>query len=394
MSDPIESTGNRENGGRDWFGEAIEPGGPRRVMMPLSQTFSGEQMRVPVYVWRGERAGPTVFVTAAVHGDEINGTGAIRHLLCERPFELEGGTLVLVPVVNLPGFERHTRYLPDRRDLNRSFPGSAGGSFASRVAHAVFTQVVRRCDFGIDLHTAAVRRTNFPNVRADMDNPALAPLARAFGAELIVSSTGPEGSLRHAASVAGVPTLILETGEVWKVESGSIGYAVRGVENCLRHLGMVTGEPVKPPYRIEVDATSWIRADHGGFLEFHVAPGSIVDAGDPIATNTMLDGGEINILRAPRDGIVLGMTTIPSVSPGDAVCHLAFPKRATLRKAERAVDGLDDDSLHEQIRGELFSSVHVTDRHADETGSGTGAIGDAVNDESDDAYEPAESDDA
>jgi predicted deacylase len=376
------------SGTQDWFGERIEPGGPERVMMPLSETFSGEEMRVPVYVWRGERDGPAVFVTAAVHGDEINGTGTIRHILRERPFTLEGGTLVLVPVVNLPGFERHTRYLPDRRDLNRSFPGSRQGSFASRVAHAVFEQVIRRCDFGIDLHTAAVRRTNFPNVRADMGNPTLAPFARAFGAELIVSGTGPEGSLRHAASAAGVPTLILESGEVWKVESGYIGYATRGITNCLRHLGMVPGAPEEPAYRIEVDATSWLRADHGGFLEFHVSPGQVVEAGDPIATNTTLDGGEINVLRAPRDGIVLGMTTIPSVSPGDAVCHLAFPQRATLRKAERAVGRLDGDSLHEQIRDELFSSVHVTDRHATpEAGAGPG-----LDDEGDDAYGPAERD--
>ena len=233
-------------------------------------------------------------------------------------------------------------------------------------------------------------RTNFPNVRADMSSPALASFARAFGAELIVSGAGPEGSLRSSACEAGVPTLILESGEVWKVESGYIGYAVRGITNCLRHLGMVTGELEQPGYRIEVDATSWLRADHGGFLEFHVAPGTIVDAGDPIATNTMLDGGELNVLRAPRDGIVLGMTTIPSVSPGDAVCHLAFPKRATLRKAERAVDAMGDDSLHERMREDLSTSVHVTDRHPkDESDFDADPL-----DEHDDVYEPAESDDS
>jgi predicted deacylase len=361
----LNDEGNTAAGGHadphEWFGERVEPGEPRRLLMSLSETFSGELMRVPVYVWRGAGAGPTVFVTAAVHGDEINGTGAIRHILRERPFAVQAGTLVLVPVVNLPGFERHTRYLPDRRDLNRSFPGSKGGSFASRVANAVFEQVVMRCDYGIDLHTAAVRRTNFPNVRADMTDAALVPFARAFGAELIVSGEGPEGSLRACACSAGVPTLILESGEVWKVESGYIEYATRGIVNCLRFLGMVEGTPEEPAYRVEVDATSWIRASHGGFLEFHVAPGQIVEEGDAVATNTTLAGRELGVLRAPRDGIVLGMTTIPSVSPGDAVCHLAFPTRSVLRKLGRTVDELDDDSLHERIRGDLSRSVHVTE---------------------------------
>ena len=344
-----------------WFGQRVNPGEPVRTLMPLSETFSGEQMRVPVYIWRGRAKGPTVFVTAAVHGDEINGTGTIRHILRERPFEINAGTLVLAPVINLPGFERHTRYLPDRRDLNRSFPGSKNGSFASRMASAVFEQIIRRCDFGIDLHTAAVRRTNFPNVRADMSDKALAPFARAFGAELIVSSAGPEGSLRWCATNAGVPTLILESGEVWRVESGYVGYATRGILNCLRYLGMADGEPEEPPYRLEVDATSWIRASHGGFLEFHVAPGAIVEEGDPVATNTDLAGAELNVLRAPREGIVLGMTTIPSVSPGDPVCHIGYPKSSTLRKAERAVDALDDDSLHERTRGDLSTSMHITE---------------------------------
>lgn len=349
-----------------WFGRVVEPGGHAAVSMPLSESFSGETTRVPVYIQRGEEPGPTVFVTGAVHGDEINGTGTIRSILREKPFGLKAGTLVLVPVINLPGFERHTRYLPDRRDLNRSFPGSKGGSFASRVAHAVFEQLVRRCDYGIDLHTAAVRRTNFPNVRADMTSPKIAPFARAFGAELIVSSKGPVGSLRSAASAIGCATLILESGEVWKVESGYVEYAVRGITNCLRHLGMVEGEPQEPAYRVEVDSTSWVRANHGGFLEFHITPGMIVDEGDPIATNTDLAGSEHNVIRAPRNGIVLGMTTIPSVSPGDPVCHLAYPKQSVLTKMERAVDRMEDDSLHERLKDDLSRGVHVTE-HGDTT---------------------------
>jgi predicted deacylase len=325
----------------------------------VSESYSGHRVRLPIFVWRGLRPGPTVFVTAAVHGDEINGTGAIRYLITQQPFTVAAGTLVLVPVVNLPGFEQHSRYLPDRRDLNRCFPGYAEGPLAKRMAAAFFDQVVRRCDFGIDLHTAAVRRTNFPNVRADMFHPKLADFARAFGAELIVHSKGPDGSLRRAATRAGCPTLILEAGEVWKVQPTVVEYAVRGITRCLQHLGMIDGAPAKPDYQFETDATRWVRAKYGGFLRFHVAPGQIVSAEDPLATNAKLTGEEQNVLRAPRDGIVLGMTTLPSVAPGDPVCHLAFPRKGTLRKVERAVEKLDEASLHERVRDEFERGLVV-----------------------------------
>jgi predicted deacylase len=350
-----------------WGRHTVEPGEQKALEISVSESYSGHRVRLPVFVWRGLEPGPTVFVTAAVHGDEINGTGAIRHLITQKPFALSAGTLVLVPVVNLLGFEQHSRYLPDRRDLNRCFPGYAEGPLAKRMAAAFFDQVVRRCDFGIDLHTAAVRRTNFPNVRADMTQPPLADLARAFGAELIVHSRGPEGSLRRAATTkAKCPTLILEAGEVWKVQPHVVEYAVRGIENCLKHLGMVQGPPTQPEYQLETDRTQWVRAKYGGFLRFHVAPGQIVAQDDPLATNAKLTGEEQNVLRAPRDGIVLGMTTLPSVAPGDPVCHLAFPQSGSLKKIERAVDNLDQDSLHERTRDEFERNLVVPPHAAPE----------------------------
>ena len=203
-----------------WFGAHIDPGSSASLSIPISEGYSGADITTPVYVWRGVQPGPTVAITAAVHGDEINGTGAIRHIIRHKPFELLAGTLVLVPVVNMMGFERHSRYLPDRRDLNRSFPGSREGSLTSRLAISFFSQVIKRCDYAIDLHTAAVRRTNFPNVRADLSNEPVAALARAFGAELIVDGKGPKGSLRATACKYNCPTIILEAGEVWKVEPG------------------------------------------------------------------------------------------------------------------------------------------------------------------------------
>ena len=302
----------------------LEPGASADLRVRLSERYSGAPVEAPLHVSRGPEPGPTVCVTAAVHGDEINGTGAIRHLIRDRAPKLTAGTLVLVPVVNMPGFERHTRYLPDRRDLNRCFPGKADGSLAARLAWSFFERIIRHCDWGIDLHTASVRRTNYPNVRADLNHDGLAGLARAFGAEVVVHGAGPRGSLRRAATRSGCPTLILEAGEVWKVEASVLEVAVRGVSNCLRYLGMVQGSPKPAASPVEIRVTRWVRAEEGGFLEFHVRPGERVAAGDAIATATDLLGETRSVMTAEETGVVLGMTTMPSVFPGDPVYHLGL----------------------------------------------------------------------
>jgi len=349
----------------EWFGSGVQPGTSASLSIVISEGYSGADITIPVSVWRGVKDGPTVAITAAVHGDEINGTGTIRHIIREKPFDLLAGTLVLAPVINMLGFERHSRYLPDRRDLNRSFPGSMEGSLASRLARSFFDQVTRHCDYGIDLHTAAVRRTNFPNIRADLSDERVAGLARAFGAEVVVENKGPKGSLRSSACKVGCATILLEAGEVWKVEPSVVEYTEHGIRNCLRFLGMIEGELVEPAYRIETKTTKWIRAAQGGFLEFHVSPGDTVEKDQPLATNTDLMGDQQNVIFAPRNGIVLGMTTLPSVAPGDPICHLAFPKKGVLKTAERAIDKMDDDSLHERVRENLATNMRVTESDSD-----------------------------
>ncbi len=344
-----------------WFEYDVPLGSRLSTRLVVSQSFSGNDVAIPLHIWRGREAGPTVCLTAAVHGDEINGVGVLRQLIREAPFELLRGTLVIVPVVNLIGFERHARNLPDRRDLNRSFPGSYEGSLTARLARTFFDGIVSRCDYGIDLHSAAVRRTNFPNVRADLSDEKQAGVARAFGAELIINCIGPKGSLRAAANRVGCATMILEAGEVWKVEPTMVEYTLRGISNCLQFLGMIDGKLVEPAYRIETDATQWIRAQFGGFLDFHVSPGQTVSSGDVIATNTNLVGKELGKVIAPRNGIIVGMTTSPSVGPGDPVCHLAFARSGALRKVERAVEKLDESSLHTRVRDDLARSMNVTE---------------------------------
>lgn len=348
-----------------WGDVTVAPGEAAEVSLAVSESYSGLTLPIPLFIRRGLEEGPALFVSAAIHGDEINGTGAIRQLISDPDLDLRRGTLVLAPIINLLGYDRQSRYLPDRRDLNRCFPGSPTGSLASRMAHLLFDELVGRCDYGIDLHTAAVRRTNFPNIRADLSDPRVAEFARAFGAEFLVDGKGPEGSLRHEACKAGKPTIILEAGEVWKVEPTVVEYAVRGVKNVMSHLGMSDEAPVQPPYQVEVKQTQWVRADRGGFLHFHVGPGDTVHEGDLLATNTSLVGTVLNVIRSPVDAVVIGVTTLPSIAPGDPICHLGRLTTVQLDHRKRGVapvrERLPEDHLHSRTLGELATNMLVTD---------------------------------
>jgi uncharacterized protein len=349
-------------------GAEVLPGETRDLRLKVSESYTGDPVAIPIRVIRapapsdGGDDGPVVLITGGVHGDELNGAGIVRQLL-GTPLELLRGTLVLVPIVNSFGFENHTRYLPDRRDLNRSFPGSApgkrAGSLASRIAGAFFHEVVRQCDYGIDLHTAAVRRTNFPNVRGDLSIPAVRRIARAFGCELIVNGKGPKGSLRREACASGCPTIILEAGEVWKIEPGVVEVGVRGIRNVLIELGMLAGNPSRPAYQTRVDRTAWVRAEVGGILIFHVGPGEIVEAGQPIAANVSIVGEHQSILTAPADGIVLGMTTLPAAKPGDPVCHIAIPRRSVGAIRSRLAS-MPRDHSDLRIREDLATNIAVS----------------------------------
>ncbi|MEM8757563.1 MAG: succinylglutamate desuccinylase/aspartoacylase family protein [Planctomycetota bacterium] len=347
----------------EFAGQTIGLGEQRDVEVPVGESAIGRDVVVPVRVWRGVEPGPAVAITAAVHGDEINGIGIVRQLLIDPPFDLKRGTLILVPVVSVLGFERQSRYMPDRRDLNRSFPGSASGSLTSRYAHAIFERIVRKADCLIDLHAAAAKRTNFPNVRADLNDPRTAELAERFGASITVHGTGPDGSLRKAATDAGVPTIILEAGEVWKFEPAMIEAGVRGILSALAGMGMINMKPTKPVYRAVCRKTTWLRADQGGILRFHVGPGEDVDKGQPLATVTTLLGKDLGTIEASDDGILLGMTTMPSVVPGDPVCHLAMVEGGidAIRAAREAAK---PQTLDERVRDDLATNMSLED-HAD-----------------------------
>jgi len=330
----------------------------RDERLEVSRTYLGEPVVVPVRVVEAGKPGPVLLITAAIHGDEINGTGILHDLMVDDPPALVRGRLVMVPVANVFGFEAQDRYMPDRRDLNRCFPGDPHGSLARRVAHVIFHELVLRCDYAVDLHTAATGRTNFPTARGDLRDPEVRRLARAFGCELIINSRGPAGALRRAATEAGRPTILFEAGETSKVEGAVVRVGSRGLRNVLVELGMTEGRPRRPAYQTRVDQTRWVRAVQGGILRFHVSLGDPVSKGEPIATNVDVLGNAQHVVRSPFDGVVLGMTTLPAVKPGEPICNLAKPRKSLERIREILADA-PTRSLGSRVRKDLATSVDV-----------------------------------
>lgn len=339
-------------------GRTVPRGAVRDVRLKISESYTGTPIEMPVRIVRGKRPGPTLFISAALHGNEINGTGIVHELMYEQPPAIVAGTLILLPVVNVFGVEYQDRYMPDGRDLNRNFPGNDTGSLSRRVAAIIFEQVVRRSDYGIDLHSAASQRTNYPNIRGDLTVPGVRKLARAFGCELIVNGKGPRGSMRREACAAGCPTIILEAGEPAKIEPTVLDIGIRGIQNVLVELGMLDDERRDPIYQTRIDRTTWIRAQVGGILRFHVSPGALLEKGQPIATTTSIFGREKHVLVSPADGIVLGMTTLPTVKPGEPVCHVAIPRRRLARMRE-AIAQRSRGNLHQRIQLDLATNLRV-----------------------------------
>lgn len=332
----------------------------RDVHLNISETYTGEKVHVPLRIVRAKKPGPTVFISAAIHGDEINGTGIIHDFLFGEPIDLKCGTLILAPVVNVFGFESHERYLPDRRDLNRSFPGSKKGSLASRIAHILMTELVDQCDFGIDLHTAAFQRTNFPNIRADLSNASARRLAEAFGCVLVVDGKGPIGSFRREATKRGCPTIILEAGEPWKVEPSVLQIGTQGIRNVLSELGMLDVPRVRAPFVAKVRRTQWVRATVGGILKFHVSPGDFVEEGQAIVTNYSIMGVEQNVLSSPTHGIILGMTTMPAVKPGEPICNIASLTWKQLKRYQASL-GAAKANPYSQAQCDLATNMDVVE---------------------------------
>lgn len=318
-------------------GIRIGPGETREIYLKVSESFMSAAIQIPVTVIRGRKAGPTAFVLAAIHGDEINGVDIVRQLIFDMDHEHLSGTLIAIPVVNIPGFLVQSRYLPYHRDLNRFFPGSKRGNNAEQFAYRLFKEVIEKSDFGIDLHTAASGRMNLPHVRGDMSHPKVKKLARAFGATVLVDQPGVKGSLRKEATDLGVPTILFEAGETGKFSRRYASIGLKGVLNVLGEMGMwPKSEEAKPPFQVIVKASEWIRAGKGGILDLVVKPGDLVYQGDLIGAVLNPFGRTVTEIHSSVTGIVIGVTTAPLTIPGTAIVHIARLKK-TLSLVERSL---------------------------------------------------------
>ncbi|WP_458789710.1 succinylglutamate desuccinylase/aspartoacylase family protein [Yoonia sp. MH D7] len=323
-------------------GHSVPAGTRQTVDLPVSVLSDHTPVSMSVHVIHAKVSGPTVFVSAGIHGDEVIGVEIVRRLLRAPNLKSLRGTLIVIPIVNAFGFINHSRYLPDRRDLNRMFPGTPGGSLASRLAHLFLTEIVSRCDLGIDLHSAAIHRTNLPQVRISPDNAYTAELAEVFGAPVILQSPLRAGSLRGAAKDIGKDILLYEAGEGLRFDEMSVRAGVAGILRVLRHVGQLPAKGIAKPKASPQYCTSskWLRAPAGGLLRTFKANGDVVAQGDVMAVVADPFGEKEQDITAPFNGIVVGRAVLPIVNEGDAVFHLARVKSMSI--AEGAVEDLND----------------------------------------------------
>lgn len=342
-----------ERGAMRINGRDVLPGMRTTVEIPIPELYTHTPMAMVAHVVRGRRTGPSLFVSAAMHGDELNGIEIVRRLLKHKSLARLRGSLIAVPVMNSYGVIQHSRYLPDRRDLNRAFPGSEGGSLAARLARLFMEEVVANASHGVDLHTGAVHRTNLPQLRADLDDPATLELARAFGVPVLLNAKTRDGSLRAEASARGIPTLLYEAGEALRFDEVSIRIGVRGLLNVMRALEMLprrrrAGRPAIEPFIAR--SSRWIRAPRSGIVLNMTPLGTHVKKGGIMAVIADPYGEREEHLCAEFSGVVIGRTHLPLVNEGDAMLHIARFEDA--REVVSQLDSLHSSELEDIERGD------------------------------------------
>jgi len=331
-------------------GLTFAPGTRTTIELPVGRLYTHTPMTMPVHVIKGKKTGPRLFVSAAIHGDEINGVEIIRRLLKLPALKRLRGTIIAVPIVNIHGLINHSRYLPDRRDLNRSFPGTEKGSLAARLAYLFMKEIVTQSTHGIDLHTGALHRDNLPQIRANLDDEETNKLARAFDVPVIISSNLRDGSLREAAAEYGIPMLLYEAGEALRFNEVSIRAGVKGIINVMRTLEMLPPSRSKSKRHIEpvvARSSSWVRASDSGILR------AMVPLGSRVKKNTLLGvvadpfGETESSVISSFNGIVIGRTNLPLVNEGDALYHIA--RFEDIHEIEAKVDEFHEEHSSEPI---------------------------------------------
>ncbi|MFB6111743.1 MAG: succinylglutamate desuccinylase/aspartoacylase family protein [Halobacteriaceae archaeon] len=307
-------------------GGRVEPGETRELRYPVSETYLGDPVRIPVTIINGPRPGPTAFLSAAIHGDELNGIEVVREVAQEWDHDEVAGTLICLPVLNVQGFVAQERYLPIyERDLNRAFPGKQNSTSSNRIAYQIYHNFIEPCDIGLDFHTSTRGRTNMFHVRADMADDGAARLARAFGTNLIMDGEGSDGMLRREATKDGIPTITIEMGEAHRFERELIDHALEGVRSVFAEYGLHPQETVRwPGWRTIIegwDEKTWLRADAGGIVEMYYGRGDLVHEGETICRITNPFKSAATTVEAPFTGLLVGVLENPVVYPGNPLCH-------------------------------------------------------------------------
>lgn len=334
-------------------GRTIAPGSQLTIDLPLPPLYTHVPMTMPVHIIKGKRGGPVLFISAAIHGDELNGVEIIRRLLKVAALKRLRGTLIAIPVVNVYGIIHHSRYLPDRRDLNRSFPGSKKGSLASRIADLFMQEIVANSTHGIDLHTGAIHRSNVPQIRANLQDEQTLALARAFQVPLLIDANLRDGSLRGAAAEQGIPMLLYEAGEALRFDEISIRAGVRGIIGVMRYLGMLTPSKKtkskgKEPYIAH--SSRWIRAPASGMFRTVKPLGSQVKVNDTLGfISDPLSGKEIEV-KTPYSGLIIGRSEIPLVHEGGAVYHIG--RFENEQAVAEQIENFQEDILPDDDKGD------------------------------------------
>ncbi|QDP01550.1 succinylglutamate desuccinylase/aspartoacylase family protein [Thalassotalea sp. PS06] len=337
-------------------GHTILPGESKKLALPVARLYTDAEVDLPVYIVRGKRSGPVVFISAAVHGDELNGIEIIRRLVNLKSFKVNSGTVIAVPMVNVYGVVNQSRYMPDRRDLNRSFPGSSKGSLAARVANTFLKEIVSQCDYGIDLHTGAIHRSNLPQIRADLSDEQTKQLAEVFAAPVALHANLRDGSLREAAGSMETKVLLYEAGEALRFDELSIRIGLKGIINVLRHLQMIPKGRSKKSSRMPFVAydSGWVRASVSGIATHKFDLGDSVNKGDTLAQIGSPYGELLGSVPANRSGVIIGKQNIPLVQEGEAMYHIAYFKEDEDVVAEHiesvAEDFHDDKPITEVLQ--------------------------------------------
>lgn len=305
--------------------QIVKLGEKKNIELNIGRLYDYTELTLPIQVIRGTEPGPTMFISGAIHGDETIGVAIVKSIINDkRLLNNLKGTLIAIPIVNVFGFNANSRYLPDRKDLNRCFPGSDKGSLGSIIAHTFMKQIIPKCQFGIDFHSGAIHRSNLPQIRTSLELPLNKKLAEAFGVPVVLDSKVPEGSLREAAVNAGLTTLLFEGGEALRINEKIVKIGVEGAFSVMTNIGMLANIKTrkrKPTYFAR--SAYWVRAPQGGMMRTNKLLGTRVREGMTLGNITDAFGKNSAKIIAPTEGVIIGISKLPLVNRGDAVFHIA-----------------------------------------------------------------------